>query len=123
MSNQLSLLRDSQPHVDQSYKTEEKTYKARSAAKRLSSPVIQKVDLSSTSQSAQSNQLEAQQPEGQTASTPAKWGRCRVCGSAIAIPGNDASLCSNPTRACGSSGWVTNPNWQTRSSRQGVSHE
>lgn len=130
MSDQLSLLGHSQPHLDQSYKAEEKIYKARSlraaavggsAAKRLSSPAIQKVDLSSISQLVQLTQLEAQQPEVQTASTP--WGLCRVYGLPIATPGNDASLCSNPARTCGSSGWVTNLNWIARSNQQGVSHE
>lgn len=44
-------------------------------------------------------------------SPPAQWGLCRICGSPIAIPGNDADLCSNPARTCGSSGWVDNPKW------------
>ena len=38
---------------------------------------------------------------------PAPYGLCRVCSSAIVIPGLDASLCSNPSRTCGSSRWVT----------------
>lgn len=35
-------------------------------------------------------------------------GYCRECGGAISIPGLNASLCSNPERTCGSSGWVSN---------------
>jgi hypothetical protein len=35
-------------------------------------------------------------------------GYCRECGGAIRIPGLNASLCSNPDRTCGSSGWVSN---------------
>ena len=46
-----------------------------------------------------------------TTHAPAKWGCCRICGSPIAIPGNDADLCSAPARTCGSSGWVNNPVW------------
>jgi hypothetical protein len=33
-------------------------------------------------------------------------GNCRVCGRPIQIIGLDASLCSNPSRSCGSGGWV-----------------
>jgi hypothetical protein len=49
--------------------------------------------------------------DSQTNHPPAKWGYCRICGSPIAIPGNDADLCSAPARTCGSSGWVNNPVW------------
>lgn len=42
---------------------------------------------------------------------PARWGHCRFCGWAIAIPGLDHSLCSNPTRTCGLSDWVADLKW------------
>jgi hypothetical protein len=66
----------------------------KSAAKRITSAVTQKIEVQSSPPSAHT-----------------KWGNCRVCGQVIAIPGLDASLCSNPARICGSSGWVVDPQW------------
>jgi hypothetical protein len=66
----------------------------KSAAKRITSAVVQKIEVQS-------------KPHP----TPAQWGNCRVCGAPIAIPGLDASLCSNPARICGSGVWVVDPQW------------
>jgi len=52
------------------------------------------------------------QVNAQSEEKPAPYGLCRICSSPIAIPGLDASLCSNPIRTCGSSGWVTDPQWR-----------
>lgn len=79
-----------------------KTLKAKrspkTAAKRIESAVVRKIEISV-------------QTESKLTPAPAKWGLCRVCGMEIAIPGLDASLCSNPLRSCGSSGWVTDSQW------------
>jgi RNA polymerase-binding transcription factor DksA len=69
-----------------------------SAPKRIASPAIQmQADIQAS--------VKAEEK-------PAPYGLCRVCGSPIAIPGLDASLCSNPIRTCGSSGWVTDSQWR-----------
>lgn len=70
---------------------------------------------------ASANQTKVTQPKGQPEPAlpepappdlkPAPYGLCRVCGRAIALPGLDASLCSNSARTCGSSGWVVDPVW------------
>jgi len=45
------------------------------------------------------------------------YGHCRICGSWIAIPGLDASLCNRS--ACSSSGWVVDSAWLAANPRRG----
>jgi hypothetical protein len=80
------------------------------AAKRVPTAVVQPIAIPSG------------QPQVNPAPTPAApYGYCQICGQRIAIPGLDASLCSNPARNCGSSGWVSAPQWTatTPERRQG----
>lgn len=50
--------------------------------------------------------LDQQQTKKTFKATSDGYGVCRICGCEIAVPGLDASLCSNPKRACGTAGWV-----------------
>lgn len=71
---------------------------SKTAAKRLASSAVQKVEI-------QPKIAPFVEPN------PALYGLCRICNRPIAIPGLDASLCSNPSRTCGSGGWVVDSEW------------
>lgn len=104
--SQIPLFRDSAPPVP----------KAKTVPN--SKPNLNSHPKQSTPKQSRSKQLASRvahkietQPEAIPTLSLDSWGTCRVCGTPIAIPGLDASFCSNPARTCGSGGWVVEPKW------------
>ena len=104
--SQLALFRDSAQSVPKLERISNSKDKLNSQQKQFTPKQSKTKQIAS--HSVQKTEIH---PEATSNSIAAPWGYCRSCGSPISISGLDASLCSNPAKTCGSSGWVVDPIW------------
>ncbi len=104
--SQIPLIRDLAPTIPKPETVPKSKNKSNSNQKQAASKASSRNRIGS-----KPHQEAESQPEAALATAQKLCECCRICGFPIAIPGLDASLCSNPAKTCGSNGWVVDPVW------------